>query len=98
LDKRAALEEFKNCVIRHDLPKTDLSLYGIRCPYCGKSDRVTQLELPDAIQNQMNLHDWKLYAAFWNQFVKPDTSIAVCKFCQNPLRLVNNGQAEPIFE
>ncbi|MGD2272887.1 MAG: hypothetical protein PVI06_20995 [Desulfobacterales bacterium] len=98
MDKRSAVEELKKIIIEHGLPKTDMALYGVLCPYCGKSDRIRKLEVPDALQIQMPPRDLDIYKHFWDELVNPDTSLAVCKFCQNPLTLPNNGQAKPICE
>ncbi|UCH20479.1 MAG: hypothetical protein JSU83_18335 [Deltaproteobacteria bacterium] len=93
-----AVDELKRIIIEQGLPKTDMALYGILCPYCGKSDRIRKLESPGELQIQMNPRDLAIYRHFWDELLNPDTSLAVCKFCQNPLKLPNNGQAQPINE
>ena len=39
-----AVEKLKTLVLTNGLPKTDMALFGIKCPYCGKSDRIRELE------------------------------------------------------
>ena len=40
LETNEATEVLKTFVLTHGLPKTDMALFGIKCPYCGKSDRI----------------------------------------------------------
>jgi hypothetical protein len=49
LETNEAVEELKKFVLEHSLPKTEMALFGILCPYCGKSDRIRQLENPQAL-------------------------------------------------
>lgn len=39
-----SVQKLRQFVIDHGLPKTDMALFGIKCLYCGKSDRIRQLE------------------------------------------------------
>ena len=51
LNNNEAVERLKLFAICHGLPQTDMALFGIKCPYCGKSDRIRALEKPDEIKN-----------------------------------------------
>jgi hypothetical protein len=47
METNEIVQKFQQFVVDHGLPKTDMALFGIKCPYCGKSDRIRQLEDPD---------------------------------------------------
>jgi hypothetical protein len=98
LDTNAAAEELKTFVLKHDLPRTDMALYGIKCPYCGKSDRIRQLEEPDALSEKMDSKQMAIYFSLWEQLTRSNGSLAVCKFCQNVLLLQDKANAAPIYE
>ncbi len=97
LELLEALEKLKNFIIGHDLPHTDTALFGIKCPYCGKSDRIRPLESPQELQSSFDTADLRTYTELWQSLTPSDNSLAVCKFCQNPLRL-NHTQAEPLYK
>ena len=42
-----AIDKLKALIIENNLPQTDMSIFGIKCPYCGKSDRIRKLEPPE---------------------------------------------------
>ena len=93
------VHKFQQFVIEHGLPKTDTALFGIRCPYCGKSDRIRQLEEPDELQQDMDPEDMKKYTELWKQVTPSGGSVGVCKFCNNPLHLfLEEGKAEGLAE
>jgi hypothetical protein len=92
-----SLEAVKQLVIEHNLPKKDLALFGIRCPYCGKSDRIRQLEVPESLNGGLEADEMAAYEKLWQLLTPADESLGVCKFCLNPLRLLANGQAESFF-
>lgn len=100
LDRLEAIEQIKLFVIENDLPKTDMGIFGIRCPYCGKSDRIRKLEPPDALTGRLNARDMLVYATLWHQLDPLDVScLGVCRFCQNPLELfMNEGHAKTLDE
>ncbi len=75
------IERFRSLIMEMGLPRHDLSLFGVRCPYCGKSDRIRKLEPPgelDAAPAE--------YAQLWARF-GAEGELAVCKFCHHLLRL-----------
>lgn len=92
------VEKLKRFVIDLGLPKTDMALFGTRCPYCGKADRIRPLDSPDALTGAINPDELETYTEYWNHFAVSDGSLGVCKFCQNPLKLGGNGQAEPLVQ
>ena len=92
------VEELKKLVIGLGLPVTDMALFGIRCPYCGKSDRIRQLEAPDDLTGTMDSENLETYAGLWKQFAPARESLGVCKFCQNPLELFfKESKATPLY-
>ena len=95
---REAAEELKTFVLLHGLPKTDMALFGVKCPYCGKSDRIRELEKPDALSNKMDPKQAAVYLSLWNQLSRSNEPLAVCKFCQNLLSLQDKASALPVYE
>ena len=95
MERHAAVEQLKNLIITHGLPQTDMALYGIKCPYCGKSDRIHKLESPDDLSQRISKDDTAQYGNLWNQ-LNPDGSVlGFCKFCLNPSELaVSAGEAK----
>jgi hypothetical protein len=92
------IQKLQQFVIEHGLPKTDMALFGIRCPYCGKSDRIRELEDPDELQEGMDPEVIKEYAALWMNLTQSAGSLGVCKFCNNPLNLfLEEGKAEGLY-
>ena len=89
------IQKFQQFVIEHGLPKTDMALFGIKCPYCGKSDRIRELEDPDDLRESMEPEDIKKYEELWSHLTKSSGSLGVCKFCNSPLNLfLDQGKAE----
>ena len=98
MDTKEAAEELKTLVLTSGLPKTDMALFGIKCPYCGKSDRIRELENPDALSKKMDSKQAAVYLSLWNQLGRSNESLAVCKFCQNLLSLQDKTSAVPLYE
>ena len=98
METHAAAEELRTLVLKHSLPKTDMTLFGIKCPYCGKSDRIRELEAPAALTEKMDSKDMAIYVNLWDQLARSNGSLAVCKFCQNLLLLQDNVSASPLYE
>jgi hypothetical protein len=93
-----AVEKLQQFVMAHALPKTDMALFGIKCPYCGKSDRIRQLESPDELQEKMDPEEIKKYSQLWNHLMDDQGFLGVCKFCHNPLKLSGaDGKAEALY-
>ena len=85
-------------VMRLGLPKMDYALFGIKCPYCGKMDRICMLDPPGEAQQTMDDEDAGEYARTWSVISQPGCSIGVCKFCNNLLNLNNTTNAEPLAD
>jgi hypothetical protein len=98
LEINEAVEELKTFVLTNGLPKTDMALFGIKCPYCGKSDRIRELEEPDELNEKMDSKQMAIYFSLWGQLTRSNGSLAVCKFCQNLLLLQDKASAAPIYE
>jgi len=98
LETNEAAEKLKTFVLTHDLPKTDMALFGIKCPYCGKSDRIRELEEPDALSKKIDSENMAIYFSLWDQLARSNGSLGVCKFCQNLLLLQDQASAAPLYE
>lgn len=86
----------KQLVIRHGLPREDYALFGIKCPYCGKMDRICLLEPPEKLTPAMGPEDTLSYKECWNTVSLPDNSLGVCKFCHNLLKMDETMKAAPL--
>ena len=99
MSNNEVIQKLQQFVIEHGLPKTDMALFGIRCPYCGKSDRIRELEEPDELQEGMDPEEFKKYEELWKNLTQSKGSLGVCKFCNNPLGIsMERGKAEPLYE
>jgi hypothetical protein len=87
LERHAAVEQLKTLIITNGLPQTDMALFGIKCPYCGKSDRIHKLESPDDIPQCVKTEDAERYGDLWRRLNPESSPLGVCKFCHNPLEL-----------
>ena len=93
-----ALMALRQFVTLNGLPKTDFSLYGVRCPYCGKIDRICRLEPPEELGHSMETEAMAKYETLWKTVIRTDCSLGVCRFCQNLLRLKEDMTADPLVE
>ena len=98
LENNQAAEVLKTFVLTHGLPQTDMALFGIKCPYCGKSDRIRELEEPDALSKKIDSENMAIYFSLWDQLARSNGSLGVCKFCQNLLLLQEKASALPLYE
>ncbi len=98
MEINAAVEELKTFVLEHGLPQTDMALFGIMCPYCGKSDRIRKLDEPDTLIEKMDPKHVDLYVKLWDRLTRSNGSLGVCKFCQNLLLLQDEASAVPLYE
>jgi hypothetical protein len=96
LSDHEQIEQLRMLTINHGLPKTDMALYDVRCPYCGKSDRIRVLETPGQLIRCINAADFDIYKDVWNKVAGPKDSLGLCKFCQHVVKLEKNGRAEPL--
>lgn len=98
LNNNEAVELLKSFAIRHGLPQTDMALFDIKCPYCGKSDRIRTLENPEELKNGIDPDDLLQYSEIWMNLAPSGGSLGVCKFCQNPLELIEReSRAEALY-
>ena len=94
-----SVQKLRQFVLNHGLPKTDMALFGIKCLYCGKSDRIRQLESPDQLHEKMDPKDMEKYSDLWMRLAQSGDSLGVCKFCQNLLKLyLEKGSTEALYE
>ncbi len=90
------IEDFRTFIMEHGLPDTEIALFGVKCPYCGKSDRIKKLDPPGDLGQVLDEEALTVYEAFFQEMGDPDTSMGVCGFCRNCLTLKGGGRAEPL--
>ncbi len=88
LERHAAVEQLKTLIITNGLPQTDMALFGIKCPYCGKSDRIHKLEPPDDLPKSVKAEVAVQYGVLWHQLNPGASLLGVCKFCHYPSELL----------
>ena len=98
MNSQEAVLTFQQFIIEHALPLTDMALFGVQCPYCGKSDRIRELDRPEKISGKMDHESAQTYGRLWRQLSQSDLELGVCKFCQNLLKLQDAGRAKPLYE
>jgi hypothetical protein len=98
MKRNEMVEALRQFVMEHALPLTDVALFGTRCPYCGKSDRIRSLESPEELEHELPDHDLETYRDLWHSLISGDPGLGVCKFCQNVLRLLDGNKAESLLE
>jgi hypothetical protein len=99
MDKIEALGQIMQFVMEHDLPRSDVARFGIKCPYCGKSDRIRQLETPEELHGALLKADVEQYKVLRRSLVQEDATLGFCKFCFNALKLdLAKGLAEPLLD
>ena len=93
------IEKLQKILIEEGLPQTDRAFFGLKCPYCGKSDRIRELEPPQALEGVLGSSVLSVYEDIWRRLAMPGSVLGVCKFCQNPLRITSaDAQAVPLTE
>jgi hypothetical protein len=75
------IERFRSLIMEMEPPRHSLSLFGVKCPFCGKSDRIRKLESPGEANGAPAEYE-RLWARFGT-----GGELAVCKFCHHLLRL-----------
>jgi len=98
MDRNHAVELLKRFILEHDLPRTDMALFGILCPYCGKSDRIRELEAPLRINGAIHHEAAARYTELWSTLAASDELLGICKFCQNVLLLDGSRRAAPLYQ
>lgn len=89
------VEQLKALIIENNLPRTEVALCGITCPYCGKSDRIRQLESPENLSGEVDDEILSCYSNLWRRLNPASNRLGVCRFCLNPLALIK-GRAETL--
>jgi hypothetical protein len=99
MNKLEAMIGLKEFTMEHGLPKSEMALFGIKCPYCGKTDRIRQLETPDDLNGDLAKPELHHYNTLWYSLVERDELLGMCKFCLNPLKLdLDEGRAERLLD
>jgi hypothetical protein len=98
MDRNQAVEDLKHFILEHDLPGTDMALFGVGCPYCGKSDRIRELEAPGRLDSRFQADEASRYAELWSILAGADGLLGICKFCQNVVGLDGRQQAAALYE
>ena len=92
-----ALDNLKTLILENDLPRTDTAHFGIKCPYCGKSDRIQRLEAPRDLTGVLESEKLKIYSDLWQQINPCEKCLGICMFCRNLLNLIaKRGLAKTI--
>ena len=91
-------EDLRNFVMEHGLTDTEMTLFGVKCPYCGKSDQIRKLESPDDLIRVIEPDALVAYSAFLKKLQQLEISVGVCRFCRNCLSLTKTDQAAPLPE
>ncbi|MFZ0612033.1 MAG: hypothetical protein WAM73_07340 [Desulfobacterales bacterium] len=88
METHQIVEELKALIIEKSLPRTAVAIFGIKCPYCGKSDRIHRLETPEDLPADIDPEATSRYADLWQRLNPSMARLGVCKFCLNPLELI----------
>ena len=88
MNSQENLEKLRQFLITHELPKTDFGLIGVYCPYCGKSDRIRELEPPEDLTDSFDSEVLQTYTTLWKQLNPSNKILGICTFCINPLGLI----------
>ena len=81
------IEKLRELILELGLPHNDFALFGVKCPYCGKSDRIYKLEPPEELKDVP-----EDYGLIWDR-LSSEGELVVCKFCQQALSLSESGDA-----
>ena len=87
------VQKLQRFIVDHDLPKTDIALYGIKCPYCGKSDRIRGLEDPNELEGIIDPEDIKTYSGYCVALSLPMGSLGCVQvLSKSPQDLCEGGE------
>jgi hypothetical protein len=98
MKRNHAVELLIQFILEHDLPRSDMALFGILCPYCGKSDRIRGLEAPPRLNGALEQEAITRYAELWSVLAAADEHLGICRFCQNVLLLDGSRRAVPLYQ
>lgn len=94
MDIFESLEKLKALILECGLPHTVFALFGIKCPYCGKSDRIHRLEAPEALADVVDSGKLRKYGEIWREVNPSGSQLGICKFCLNLLEIdLKKGRA-----
>jgi len=98
MDRFAAAESLKSVALEKELPDMEYALFGVRCPYCGKMDRIRPLEPPDRVDRIRLGASFEAYESAWGRLGSSGHGVGVCWFCRNVVVLPPGmSSAEPVF-
>ncbi len=83
----SGVEDLKRFALEHELPRRETALFGVMCPFCGKSDRIRALEPPEDLKDEMREEHRDFYSKIWNGLVDEEAILGICRFCNNILKL-----------
>ncbi len=89
------IEDLRQFVMEYGLPATEMTLFGVKCPYCGKSDQIKKLESPDDLTDVIETDALAAYSSFLKKRQQLESAIGVCWFCRNCVSFTSAGQAMP---
>ena len=95
METHQIVEELKALIIEKSLPRTEVAIYGVKCPYCGKSDRIHRFEPPADLPADFDLQAKDRYADLWHRLNPSKSKLGFCKFCLNPLELISGNGNMP---
>ena len=91
MDRNHAIELLQQIILENSLPRTDMALFGLLCPYCGKSDRIHGLEAPQRLNGTL-AHDALLrYAEFAHLSKVAPGFLTLAPQCINGCRVAFTG-------
>ena len=73
------IEGYRQLIRELELPRENFALFGLRCPYCGKSDRIKRLEKPEDLETCP-----EEYHRLWKKF-GGEGDLVFCGFCEGLL-------------
>jgi RNase P subunit RPR2 len=85
------IERYRQLIRDLGLPHQEFALFGLRCPYCGKSDRINRLEEPGELKGCP-----EEYRQLWGRF-EQEGKLVFCKFCEALLVMAKDqNKATPL--
>ncbi len=95
------IETLREIILQYNLPRSDLALFGVLCPLCGKTDRIRELEPLEDLKNMLSQDEKavELFEYCYKELLKTNFRLGVCKFCNMPIKIDSEkGQAFLLLE
>jgi len=92
MPRHASAEILQRLILEYELPRREQGLFGVMCPYCGKSDRIRLLESPEELDGDLRGTDRVVYSEAWHDLTDRVSSLGICRFCTNVLKLSEGNQ------